>query len=291
MRLDALILLYGALALLIWSFFVPAGPLWPVGLSVGSTLLFAIATRPSALPRPSVVRPAVLIPTHNNAGEVGKVVAKACKYGLPVYVVDDGSQDTSGKEAEAAGAILLTHPVNRGKGIALLTGMARIEADGLTHAICLDADGQHDPDDIPGFTDSILKEPWAIWVGVRDLSTAPGKSRFGRSFSNFWIRMETGWVLQDTQCGFRCYPVAAVLALPLSGSRYDLEVEVLTRSLWGGLPVRDRPCRVYYPPPEERVTSFAPIKDNIRISLMNTKLVLERILWPGNWWVIRQHER
>lgn len=231
----------------------------------------------------ATVRPAVLIPTHNNAGSVATVVAGALVHGHRVFVVDDGSVDGSGARAADAGATVLTHAINQGKGRALLTGMAAAAADGFTHAVCLDADGQHDPADIPSFVDAIHREPAAIFAGTRDLSTAPGSSRFGRAFSNFWIWFETGEAVQDTQCGFRSYPIGPVLALGLRGGRYELEVEVLTRSIWAGSPVRDLPCRVYYPPPDERVSSFRPFLDNVRISVMNTGLVVERLLWPPRW--------
>lgn len=118
---------------------------------------------------------------------------------------------------------------------------------------------------------------------MRDLSTAPEKSRFGRKFSNFWIWVETGWRVADSQCGFRAYPIDEVLALGLGGSRYDMEVEVLTRCLWRGVPVVDLPCNVWYPKPEERVTSFDPVWDNIRISWMNARLVARRIVDPRRW--------
>ena len=234
-----------------------------------------------------VVRPAVLIPTKDNAASVGAVVASALVHGLPVFVVDDGSTDGSGERARAAGAIVLRHDQNRGKGRALVTGMTAMREAGHTHAICLDADAQHDPHDIPAFAAAVARDPTAIFAGTRDLSTAPGSSRFGRRFSNFWIWFETGWTVADTQCGFRAYPIAPVLALGLTGHRYDFEVEVLTRSLWAGTPVYDLPCRVYYPPPAERVTSFRPFVDNARISVMNTRLVIERIFWPPRWFTMR----
>ncbi len=230
-----------------------------------------------------MTRIAVLVPTYNNAGSIDAVVRGCVSAGLPVYVVDDGSTDGSGPLAAAAGATVLTHPQNRGKGRALLTGMRTLHDAGYTHAICLDADGQHDPADIPDFAAAILAEPEAIQAGLRDLATAPGISRFGRRFSNFWIWVETGWRVADSQCGFRSYPLASVLDLGLGGDRYDLEVEVLTRALWAGVPVRDRPCRVYYPKPEDRVTSFRPFVDNARISWMNARLVVRRILDPRLW--------
>jgi predicted LPLAT superfamily acyltransferase len=242
-----------------------------------------VRRRGERAPGPTPPSPAVLIPTKDNIGTIADVVRRACTQGLPVFVVDDGCVDGSGDAARAAGATVITHPVNRGKGAALLTGMRAAAKLGYTHVICLDADGQHDPADIPAFAAAIAAEPVAIFAGVRDLSTAPEISRFGRKFSNFWIRVETGWRVADSQCGFRAYPIAPVLDLGLGGGRYEMEVEVLTRSLWAGVPVRDLPCNVYYPPKEERVSSFRPFKDNARITWINILLIAERILWPPRW--------
>ena len=261
------------------------GPALPVVLAAVGTVAYLLAGRRRAetAPSPFPPRPVVLIPTKDNIGSIGDVVRRACAQGLPVFVVDDGSTDGSGPAARAAGAEVITHPKNQGKGAALLTGMRAAAKLGYTHVICLDADGQHDPADIPAFAAALTAEPVAIFAGVRDLSTAPEISRFGRTFSNFWIWVETGWRVGDSQCGFRSYPIAPVLALGLGGGRYELEVEVLTRTLWFGVPVRDIPCFVYYPPKEERVTSFRPLLDNARISWMNALLVVERILWPPRW--------
>ena len=230
-----------------------------------------------------MTRVGVLVPTYNNAGAIAAVVRGCVASGLVVVVVDDGSTDGSGRLAADAGAAVLAHPVNQGKGRALLTGMRHLAREGFTHAICLDADGQHDPADIPDFVAAIEAEPESLYAGVRDLSTAPEISRFGRRMSNYWIWVETGWKVADSQCGLRAYPLAAVLALGLEGSRYDLEVEVLVRALWAGTPVRDRPCRVYYPRPEDRVTSFRPFVDNTRIVWMNARLLARRCVDPRLW--------
>ena len=283
MRLADILLveLCAAVAVLYVARGAPGSPL-PVGLALLGLAGWFLLTRRRRenLPGPTPVRPAVLIPTKDNIGTIADVVRRSKTYGLPVLVVDDGCVDGSGAAAAEAGAEVITHPANRGKGAALLTGMRAAAARGCSHVICLDADGQHDPADIPAFAAAVEAEPVAIFAGVRDLSTAPERSRFGRKFSNFWIRFETGWKVGDSQCGFRAYPIAPTLALDTGAGRYEMEVEVLTRALWSGIPVRDLPCNVYYPPAEERVKSFRPFQDNARISWMNALLVAERLLWP-----------
>lgn len=292
MRLDRI--LVTALATIVgvtWLRTSVSGPIWPILLALVSAALFLLMARRTATPAPppSPARPAVLIPTFNNHTTIGDVVSRAIRTtsalakGVPVFVVDDGSTDGSGAVADDAGATVVAHLFNRGKGAALLTGMKALARAGYTHAICLDADGQHHPEDIPQFVSAVQADPFCILAGVRDLSTAPTISRFGRRFSNFWIWVETGWRVADSQCGFRAYPLAPVLALDLGSSRYDLEVEVLTRALWAGIAVRDLACQVTYPPKAERVTSFRPIVDNSRITWVNIKLIVERILWPPYW--------
>lgn len=288
MRLDDLVVIALLVAVVLLDIARGVdGASLPVVLAACGTVVYLLAgrRRTESAPSPFPPRPAVLIPTKDNIATIGDVVTRARQHGLPVLVVDDGSTDGSGDAARRAGAEVITHAKNQGKGAALLTGMRAAAKLGHTHVICLDADGQHDPADIPAFAAAIEGEPVAIFAGVRDLSTAPEISRFGRKFSNFWIWVETGWKVADSQCGFRAYPIAPVLALAMGGGRYELEVEVLTRSLWSGVPVRDIPCFVYYPPKAERVTSFRPFFDNWRISWMNALLVVERILWPPRWWM------
>ncbi|MEQ1508453.1 MAG: glycosyltransferase, partial [Myxococcota bacterium] len=231
----------------------------------------------------SAPRFVVVIPTKDDAPTVGDVVRRALARVSDVLVVDDGSTDRSGEVAREAGAVVLTHPVNQGKGAALLTAFRWAAERGYTHAVTVDADGQHHPEEIPRFVDAATAEPTAIVAGSRDMRTAPERSRFGRRFSNFWVWAETGWDVEDTQCGYRVYPIGPVLALGLRGGRYELEVEVLVRALWAGIPVIDLACDVYYPPVDERHSSFRPLADNVRISLLNTRLVVERVAWPPRW--------
>jgi predicted LPLAT superfamily acyltransferase len=238
-------------------------------------------------PRPagaSAFRPLVVIPSKDNEATIARVAAGCRAHGVDVVVVDDGCVDGTAAAAGAVpGVVVLAHPHNMGKGAALNTAFHHAWSAGYTHAICLDADGQHDPDDVPAFVEACRRDPWAIHAGVRDMGTAPGRSQFGMKFSNWWTWVETGHRLGDTQCGFRAYPLQPVLSLGLGDGRYEWEVEVLVRSIWGGVAVRDLPCRVFYPPEEERVSSFRPWADNLRISLLNTRLVTLRVLWPPTW--------
>ncbi len=230
-----------------------------------------------------MIRSAAVIPSKDNVGTIADVVTRSLAHHEHVIVVDDGCVDGTGDAAREAGATVLVHPENRGKGAALVTAFEHLAEHDYTHAICLDADGQHMPEEIPLFEAAIKREPLSIQVGVRDMSTAPGRSTFGRSFSNFWVWAETGHPVGDSQSGFRSYPVNETLNLGLGGGGYELEVEVLVRAMWSGIPVRDIDIGVFYPDPEERVSSFRPLHDNVRISWMNTKLVARRLFWPPRW--------
>ncbi|MEI6070755.1 MAG: glycosyltransferase [Verrucomicrobiae bacterium] len=223
----------------------------------------------------------VVIPVHNNAGTI-RDVALGCR-GIVgnVLIVDDGSRDADLRELmSGTGIPVIRHETNCGKGAALLTGAREVAKRGGTTMIAIDGDGQHDPEDLPAFLQTIQEDPDAIIIGERDMSGAnvPGRSRFGRRFSDFWLRLETGLPLRDTQSGFRAYPVRHLLALPASGRKFDFEVEILALAAWAGLTIRNVPIRVWYPPPHERVTSFRPFLDNLLLTHRHVLIVLRRVL-------------
>lgn len=225
-----------------------------------------------------------MVPVYNNGATV-KDVAMGCRKHLSqVLVVDDGCTDIDVATLFADTDIeVLTHPENRGKGAALLSALEEVRKRDAKWMICIDADGQHDPDDIPLFFPVIEKNPSTIVVGARDFSVlnVPGGSRFGRKFSNFWINLESGVTVSDSQSGFRAYPVELLSQMKLRGNRYDFEVEVLTKAVWYGLSIEDVPISVHYPPKEERISHFDQWKDNVRLTGRHTLLVGRRLLpWP-----------
>ncbi len=220
----------------------------------------------------------VAIPVFNHARTVGEVVRGSRAWAHTVLVCDDGSTDDSGAQAQAAGAELLTHPVNRGKGAALRTLLAEASRRGFRYVICLDADGQHYPTDIPKLVDAVKQQPGSIVIGARDLiaAQAPPSSEFGRKFSNFWIWLEGGQSLEDTQSGFRAYPLPETLALMGSRNRYDFEVEVLLRAAWAGVPLASTKIDVLYP--ENRITHYRQFADNARTSILNIVTIIRLFL-------------
>lgn len=224
------------------------------------------------------------IPVYNNAATVRGVALAAQRTIARVVVVDDGSTDADvAALLRDTGIPVLRHPRNLGKGQAILTALRHVRKQGGRFLITLDADGQHDPADIPRLAAAGAADPTAIVIGTRTLTgpNVPASSRFGMKFSDFWVRLETGVPVHDSQSGFRGYPVDLTLQLPVRGNHYDFEIDVLAKGVWAGLRIRHVPIGVTYPPRGERVSHFRPFLDNLRITHRHVLLVLRRLIpWP-----------
>lgn len=210
---------------------------------------------------------AAVVPAYNAAASIEAVVRGTLPVLSPVLVVDDGSADDTAARAAAAGAEVVRHAVNQGKGAALVTALRHLAGRGVERAVTLDADGQHLPEQIPVLLSAADETPGAIVVGVRRKEGFAIKrsARFGNWIADRLMRLVAGRPLPDTQSGFRVYPVAATLALGTEGTRFDFETEVLLRAARAGMPVRGVPVRVFYPPIEERVSHYRPWADTLRI--------------------------
>lgn len=219
---------------------------------------------------------AALIPALDCETTIQAVVRGTRRHVPRVLVVDDGSSDRTADAAKAAGAEVLRQPVNRGKGAALRAGMQALREAGVTHVLTLDGDGQHLPEDIPRLVAASAAEPEALLLGARQHE--PGSSspirRFGNRFANRWVEIACGRAFEDTQSGFRVYPVDATLALGCRAGRFAFETEVLIRAVRAGLAVRSLPVRVYNPPMHERVSHYHGFSDTVRIVLTVVRLLL-----------------
>lgn len=215
----------------------------------------------------SALRVAALIPAYQAAATVGDVVRGVAAVVAPVVVVDDGSTDATGAVARAAGATVLRQEPNGGKGAALLAGFRHLAAAGYTHALTVDADGQHLPDEIPPLLAAARAGPEAIVIGVRrkEGHEIRAAARFGNRVADLLMTALAGRPLPDTQSGFRVYPLATTLGLGARGVRYDFETEILLRAARRGVPLVGVPVRVHYPPIAERVSHFRPWLDTLRI--------------------------
>lgn len=224
----------------------------------------------------------MLIPTYNNAGTIAQVLNDVLQYTSHVIVVNDGSTDDTSEILKQFPQVhIVSYSPNKGKGMALRTGFKEAVKLGYDHAITMDSDGQHYAKDMTAFLDKLEQHPDMLLIGARnmDQSHIPGKSSFGNKFSNFWFWVNTGIRLEDTQSGYRSYPVNKLAGKKYFTSKYEFEIEVIVRAEWSGIPVRSVPVSVYYPNPEDRVSHFRPGKDFTRISILNTVLVLISFLW------------
>jgi glycosyltransferase involved in cell wall biosynthesis len=218
----------------------------------------------------------IAIPAYQAAGKVGDVVRGARATGLPVVVIDDGSTDGSGEEAGAAGAVVLRHPRNHGKGAALATAFAFAAGRNARAVVSLDADGQHDPAEVPRLVAAHRRDPRAIVVGVRSFAPEdmPRRSRVGNRISTWWISRFAGRPHRDTQSGFRVYPRALFAHARLTSRRFETETELLLLAAKMGLPLVEVEIATIYGP--DRVTHFHGLRDTLRV----LKLVLSSPFWP-----------
>lgn len=221
----------------------------------------------------------VVIPVYNHCLTIGRVVRSARTF-LPVIVVNDGSTDDTARILSSENGVdVLTLPGNQGKGAALRAGFAEAERLGFTHAITIDADGQHAPDELPLFIAASRRQPEALIVGVRDLikENAPRGRRITNDISSFWFRVETGIRLSDTQCGFRCYPLDSINRLRSETERYAYELEIMVKAAWAGVPIVAQPVSADYAAATSRMSHFDPWRDLLRISHLHSRLSIQTL--------------
>jgi glycosyltransferase involved in cell wall biosynthesis len=232
-----------------------------------------------------------VVPVFNHAAKLAATLDGVARAGLPCLVVDDGSDD-----ADAAGiarivatvpsATLLRLARNGGKGAAVKFGLRRAAEAGYTHALQIDADGQHDVADIERFIATARAQPDAVVIGAAQLGRdGPLGRRIARHLTHVWVWINTlSFDIADSMCGFRIYPLAPLTALfDASGDRMEFDVEILVRAHWQGLRVVNVPTRVRYP--ADGVSHFRLVRDNALISAMHARLFfgmvrrLPQLLW------------
>lgn len=229
---------------------------------------------------PLTFTPCVVIPCYNHGAMIAQVLARLSAFALPVILVDDGSDDATRRELEQLahrdGSITLLHlPQNAGKGAAVLRGLEEAARGGFSHAVQVDADGQHAIEDIPALLALAKQHPDALISGQPVYDDSIPRSRlYGRWITHVWVWIETlSLQLKDSMCGFRVYPVAPTLRLAKRvtlGRRMDFDTEVMVRLFWQGNRSYFLPTRVTYP--QDGLSHFDAFKDNVRISLMHTRL-------------------
>jgi glycosyltransferase involved in cell wall biosynthesis len=225
-----------------------------------------------AKPRQNESPVLALIPAWNEATRIGPIVETTRAY-LPVLVVDDGSRDDTAAEAERAGATVVRHPQNQGKGVALMTGFAWALEHGYEAVLTLDADGQHDPADIPKFLAAHESGTGDLIIGRRDFSHMPFPRSWANPFGSWLLSRVLGARIHDNQSGYRLYSRRLLEQADLTASGFEMEVEVIVQAMRKGMPIAWVDIRTIYG--IGKVSHFHPIKDSISFLQMV-------------WWARRQ---
>ena len=238
--------------------------------------------------RPSPLMPPrthlVLIPSYNSGPKLVETVREARRFWAPVWVVIDGSTDGSDAALAPLAAAdaeirVLTLPRNQGKGAAILHGIRHAEAEGFTHALTMDADGQHPAALIPQFIATSCAQPNGLILGrpVFDAS-APRIRVLGRKLSNWWTDVETLWAGSfDSLFGFRVYPIGGLRRVMESSRwmrRFDFDAEAAVRLCWSGCTPINLPAPVrYFTPDQGGISHFRYGRDNVLLSWMHARLL------------------
>ena len=227
-----------------------------------------------------------IIPVYRHAATVEKLAQKLTVFGIPIILVDDGNgqEDKVQLEEIAAkipGSVLVRLEKNSGKGGAMIKGIQKAAEIGITHALQIDADGQHDIEKAAFFLEESAKYPDKIICGRPEYDKTAPKSRVtGRKISNFWAAVTTlSGELKDVLCGFRVYPVHKTLQIiknPFIDKRMGFDPEILVRLYWKKVFPVYHPVKVSYP--EDGISNFNLVRDNLRISLMFTRLCIGMLL-------------
>jgi glycosyltransferase involved in cell wall biosynthesis len=230
--------------------------------------------------------PCALIPIYNHGSTIAAAVQALRAHGLPVLIVDDGSDEPTRSVLDALArdideVRLLRLPYNQGKGRAISAGLLAARKAGYSHALQIDADGQHDTGDVPRFLDAGRAHPHALVCGAPVYDASVPRARlYGRYVTHACVWLETlSLAIRDSMCGYRLYPVAATCAeieRKPPPARMDFDTEIAVRLVWRGLPVANLPTRVTYP--ENGLSHFRMFRDNLRISAMHARLLLGMLL-------------
>ena len=226
-------------------------------------------------------RACVVVPVFNHGVSATALVHKLAPFGLQTFLVNDGSDHATHAALHSLAEHhdwiqILDHRENLGKGAAVLTGLHAARAQGYSHAVQIDADGQHNPDDIPRFLALADANPLAVIAGRPEFDASVPKGRLiARYITHVWVWIETlSFTIRDSMCGFRVYPLEPVVQLAARvrlGRRMDFDPEILVRLHWEGFSILSLPTRVTYPVGGQ--SHFRLWQDNCLISWMHTRLV------------------
>lgn len=227
-------------------------------------------------------KPCAIVPVFNHGFTAEAVVKDLIEHSIPVILIDDGSAEESKKELEKihekyAQCTLFTLKKNKGKGGAVKEGIIQAYNLGYSHALQVDADGQHDLNNIDLFIDEARQHPESLIAGYPQYDESVPKSRLeGRKITTFFVHLETlSTDITDAMCGFRVYPLEATCKL-VKGSwiknRMEFDIEILVKLHWKNIQMRFHPVKVIYP--EGGISNFRMIRDNAAISFSHFTLLV-----------------
>lgn len=232
-----------------------------------------------------MIKPCIIIPVYNHQHAIGAVCENLQSYAIPVILVDDGSQAECQQtlvalEEQYAFISLIRFDTNRGKGAAVCAGLAHAHEAGFTHALQVDADGQHDLADVPSFIAAAKQDPLAVITGARVADGISTARHYGRMLTDSLVWLQTlSFNIKDSMCGYRVYPLAATIDLLNRqgvGQRMDFDTDILVRLHWRNVAIQQITTRVIY---REGIPShFDMLRDNMRITRMHTLLVLGMLI-------------
>ena len=229
----------------------------------------------------------IVVPHYDHFDQFEPFLPELVATGLPLIVVDDASPAAARAAlqellaASSADTTLVEHEENQGKGAAVITGLQAAHAAGFTHALQIDADGQHDSASIPDIVAAAEQDPDALVCGVPIFDESVFKFRYyARYITLFFARLESlSTSIKDAMCGFRVYPLAPINAMldrVNFGRNMAFDCEILVRAIWADIPLRNVPVRVSYP--EDGKSHFRYVRDNVDISWMHTRLLVGMVL-------------
>jgi glycosyltransferase involved in cell wall biosynthesis len=227
------------------------------------------------------MKPCIIIPIYNHEHAIPHVISRLRGYGIPCLLVNDGSSAACSQvlddcaRQEPGWLTLLTRSENGGKGAAVVDGFNAAKQLGYTHALQIDADGQHNIDDIPCFLEVGRLHPDAMILGQPIFDESVPRNRlYGRRVTNLWIAINTlSLAIADGMCGFRLYPLAAVdqlISTTLIGLGMDYDIDIVVRLYWQGVEAINIPTAVHYP--YDGVSHFRLWHDNVLISKTHARL-------------------
>lgn len=228
-----------------------------------------------------VFAPCVVIPVYNHERAIGAVVDSIRSQGFPVLLVDDGCSAACSAELQRLSVLpdvtLRRHSENRGKGAAVITGLRAAKELGYTHAVQIDADGQHTLGDVRAFIEEARAHPASVICGRPIFDASIPKSRYyGRYLTHGLVWLHTlSFDIVDSMCGFRVYPLGVILALVEQrriGARMDFDTEILVRLYWRHVPMRWIDTRVSYP--LDGVSHYRMFFDNVLMTSLHARLLL-----------------